>query len=343
MPALFLKLTAPIALSSLLWLAGGAAAQPAPPPYPPLRLAGPASAQPPVVPAPAPAPVVAPAPAPAPGQAVAPVAPPAPVAAQPADATGAPGAPVAPVAPIAPVAPAGVAPPPSLPPPPALTPSGQLVEQPAPAAAPEGPAAQSPRGPSSLPPPSAPPMKHVPRAFGLAAGWAYTPSNSLPLSPAGYPALTPMGVSIDARFGWQVSGLQRGWPVWVGFMSSFFYYSAGNNLNDALGLDYGIFVKHALFPGPRVRLFLAYGLGAAQVWVRNVGGRGIGHVTRLSAGIDVHLRRSVHLSLEFAYKFVNLPSFAVSAGADPARPAESDPPDYGFQSLNLLAGVWFGR
>lgn len=332
MPALSLKLTAPIALSSLLWLAGGASAQPAQPPYPPLRLAGPASAQPPAVPAPAP--VVAPAPAPAPGQAVAPVAPPAPVAAQPIDATA---APVGPVGPGAPTAPVDAAQPPSLPPPPALTPSGQIVEQPVPAPAPEGPAAQSPRGPSSLPPPSAPPMKHVPRAFGLAAGWAYTPSNSLPLSPAGYPALTPMGVSIDARFGWQVSGLQRGWPVWVGFMSSFFYYSAGNNLNDALGLDYGIFVKHALFPGPRVRLFLAYGLGAAQVWVRNVGGRGIGHVTRLSAGIDVHLRRSVHLSLEFAYKFVNLPSFAVD------QPAESDPPDYGFQSLNLLAGVWFGR
>ena len=73
--------------------------------------------------------------------------------------------------------------------------------------------------------------------------------------------------------------------------------------NDFLGMGYGIYVKHALWPRQRVRLFFAYGLGATQVWVRNVESRGIGHLTRLAVGMDVHLHKWLQLTFEFSYRF----------------------------------------
>jgi hypothetical protein len=164
-------------------------------------------------------------------------------------------------------------------------------------------------------------------------GWTYTPSNSLPLSTAAS-VLTPMGVDIDGRFGWQVGGIGSGWPAWVGFMAGFFYYVGNQGISDSFGIDYGIFAKHSLFPGPRIRLFVGYGLGVAQVWVKDLDGRGIGHVTRLSAGMDTKISEKVHFTVEFAYKFVMLPSFAT---------ATSPAANYDFQSLNVLGGLWFGR
>ena len=204
--------------------------------------------------------------------------------------------------------------PPSLPPPPLYPGPGVPVAAPA--------AAKPPA-----------PRKHVPRAGSIAVGWTYTPSNSLPLSTATN-VFTPSGVNVDARFGWQIGGIDAGWPSWIGFMAGFFYYVGDSAISDSLGLDYGLFLKHGLFPGRRVRLFISYGLGAAQVWVKGIPGHGIGHVTRLSAGFDTRLTPHVHLTVEFAYKFVMLPFFATG---------QSDAPDYSFQSLNLLAGLWFGR
>ena len=205
--------------------------------------------------------------------------------------------------------------PPTLPPPP-------LYPGPGVQAAPAAPAAK----------PSAP-RKHVPRAGSIAVGWTYTPSNSLPLSTVTN-VFTPSGVNVDARFGWQIGGIDAGWPSWIGFMAGFFYYAGDSAVSDSLGLDYGLFLKHGLFPGRRVRLFISYGLGAAQVWVKGLPGHGIGHVTRLSAGFDTRLTPHVHLTVEFAYKFIMLPYFAVGDNAAP---------DYSFQALNLLAGLWFGN
>ena len=62
--------------------------------------------------------------------------------------------------------------------------------------------------------------------------------------------------------------------------------------------------------------------------------RGIGHLTRLAVGMDVHLRKWLQLTFEFSYRFYNLPMLKL---------AETDALGYDFHSLNLQAGLWFGR
>lgn len=193
----------------------------------------------------------------------------------------------------------------------------------------------------TLPPP--PPFrpilisKAVPRALFLTVGWTYTPSNSLPLAqtPGDMRPQTLMGINIDGALLWQVRGFDGvSWPAWIGFMPSFYYYFGDGGQNDFLGMGYGIYVKHALWPRQRVRLFFAYGLGATQVWVRNIESRGIGHLTRLAVGMDVHLHKWLQLTFEFSYRFYNLPMLKV-AGSEVAG--------FDFHSLNLQAGLWFGR
>ena len=93
-----------------------------------------------------------------------------------------------------------------------------------------------------------------------------------------------------------------------------------------------LFAKHTIFPGRRFRPFLAYGLGAIQVWVRELGGRGIGHVTRLSLGLDTKLSERVALEFDLSYQFNILPSFAIE-GAEPRS--------FDFHSLSLTTGIWY--
>ena len=193
----------------------------------------------------------------------------------------------------------------------------------------------------TLPPP--PPIrpilisKAVPRAMFLTVGWTYTPSNSLPINstPGDMKPQTLNGINIDGALLWQVRGFDGiSWPAWIGFMPSFYYYFGDAGQRDFLGMGYGIYVKHALWPRERYRLFFAYGLGATQTWVRGLDSRGIGHLTRLAVGMDVHLRKWLQLTFEFSYRFYNLPMLKVN---------ETDAAGYDFHSLNLQAGLWFGR
>lgn len=230
------------------------------------------------------------------------------------------------------------------------------VQTPAPPPAAAAPAAAPPvapyasEAPPSLPPPPVyvpPPAPAsaaykepalidfiVPKAISLTAGWSYTPTNSLPLSTQN-PVQTPHGINVDAALLWQVRGFDGvRWPAWVGFMTGFLYYFGENGSYDTLGVDYGIYVKHALFPGRRARFFFGYGLGAAQVWIRGLDGRGVGHYTRLSIGADTHLWRWLHLTFEASYRFFNLPTFKFQ---------ESDSGGYDFHALCLMLGLWFGR
>ena len=182
-------------------------------------------------------------------------------------------------------------------------------------------------------PAPAAPMDRVPRLYSLTAGYAFTPKNDLPLA-ASDETFRPMGLAVEGRYGWQVSGLsgQRA-PAWLGISTSFFAHTRGAP-RTSLGVDYGLFVRHALFPGPRVRGFFAYGLGASQNFVRNVGGRGIGHMTALSLGVDIRLHGDLHATVELAYRFIIVPSFETEL--DRAR-------RYDFHALRLVAGVLFGR
>lgn len=83
-----------------------------------------------------------------------------------------------------------------------------------------------------------------------------------------------------------------------------------------------------------MRAFFGYGLGAAQVFVRGVDGRGIGHLTALSLGVDVRVAEERHVTLELSYRFVILPSFET---------ATSRPDRYDFHAIRLSAGIFLGR
>jgi hypothetical protein len=174
-------------------------------------------------------------------------------------------------------------------------------------------------------------MRTVPRSLGLAAGWVFSPISELPISPSGR-TVHPHGAALYGDFLWQVGGIDEGWPSYIGFLTQFSFYPAGGQRRHALSLEYGILVKHFVFPQRVVRPFVTYGLGATQVWVLDVRSRGIGHLTRLSLGLDMAVSRKVSLSVEMAYRIANLPTFAV---------AGSWGRSYDFHTLSALAGIHF--
>lgn len=210
---------------------------------------------------------------------------------------------------------------------------GGTVQSPAPQSVVPPPLSTSP--PLSTPPVVSPLLRHAPRVFSFTAGYVYVPLSQLPVSRTepGSVRSQQHGLRLDWKAGWQVGGFQSGWGSYVGFFAGFFYHFGGE-LADSLGINYGIFAKHTLFPSLRVRPFLAYGLGATQVWVRELEGRGIGHVTRLSAGLDTKVSERLAIEFELAYQFNILASFAV-----PPTP----PGSYDFHTLSLTAGIWYGR
>lgn len=176
------------------------------------------------------------------------------------------------------------------------------------------------------------PSRRAPRAYGLTFGYSYSARNRLPLEPTGEHA-RPSGLAFEGRYGWQVGGLGGGNAAWIGFQTSFFAHVAGAE-RSSLGLDYGLFVKHAFGDGLRARPYFGYGLGACQVFVRGVAGRGIGHLTGLVFGVDFRLREGTHVALELSYRLVVIPTF--ESGTEPARRQD-------FDALRLSAGIFFGN
>jgi hypothetical protein len=158
------------------------------------------------------------------------------------------------------------------------------------------------------------------------------PATKLPLHDSGE-MQRPMGLAVEARHLWQVRGLDGSTPAWLGFGASFLA-NVGSASRNSFLLDYGIFVRHALFPRARARPFVGYGLGATQVFVQEVAGRGIGHLTLLTIGTDVHVREMLHVTVELGYRFVVLPSFATAL--EPAR-------RYDTHGLRFIVGLFFGR
>jgi hypothetical protein len=175
-------------------------------------------------------------------------------------------------------------------------------------------------------------MDRVPRIIGLSVGWGWNTVNKLPVAKDGSKT-QPHGLSIFSDFLWQVGGLGGGWPSWLGFMAGFLYFPGSELRRDAFALEYGILVRHGLFPGHVLRPFASYGLGATQAWVTGVDSRGIGHLTRLSLGTDIVLSPSFTLSVEAAYKIINMPTFATTPGVIPGP--------YDFHTLSVLAGAHY--
>lgn len=211
---------------------------------------------------------------------------------------------------------------------------------PAPAAGPApapGSVAAAPASKDSPAPAAQPPvivLPHVPRLLGVAVGWGWNAVDKLPVSLDGSKQ-QPHGLSVFTDFLWQVGGIGSGWPSWIGFMAGFLYFPGSEGVRrDSYVLEYGVLVKHGLFPGHLFRPFLSYGLGATQAWVTGVKSRGIGHLTRLSFGTDIILTKVVSLSLELGYKLMMMPTFETTPNTIPGP--------YDFHTCTALAGVQFG-
>ena len=93
-------------------------------------------------------------------------------------------------------------------------------------------------------------------------------------------------------------------------------------------------MKHALFPRGRFRLYANYGLGAAQMWVRENNGRGVGHLTKLALGADIRLHRIVQTSIEVAYRYINIPLFS-----SPSNTVDG----FDLHAVGLTLGLWIGK
>lgn len=214
---------------------------------------------------------------------------------------------------------------------------------PAPVATPAAPApaaSPAPVAPVAAPTPATPPTptdgifvrKRTPRSIGLWLGWAWNAVNYLPMRPDGA-AVKPHGASFVFDYGWQVGGLRpNGWPTYVGFLLGTTFYPGMGDQRSALTLEYGLLVRHHLKPQWKVHPFLAYGLGAIQAWVFNVDGRGIGHLTRLSVGLEGKVHQKVRLAFELIYKIDPIRAFRVS---EPANPK------FDIHTLSAMFGVNF--
>jgi len=168
--------------------------------------------------------------------------------------------------------------------------------------------------------------------FAVTGAGSYAFRSELPLSANGR-TVRPWGVQVGGRFGWQVGGLAGGRASWIGFEMDV-ALQPGHDYRTSYALLYGLFAKHALTRHTRVRPYFAYGLGAGQVWVRDVDGRGIGHQTRVEFGLDVRRAEERQLTLALIYQAVIMPSLAR---------ADAPASDTSFHAVVLAMGVWFGK
>jgi hypothetical protein len=175
--------------------------------------------------------------------------------------------------------------------------------------------------------------RRVPRSIGLWLGWGWNAVNYLPLREDGAKT-KPHGASFVFDYGWQVGGLRPGgWPTYVGFLLGTTYYPGASDRRNALTLEYGILVRHHLAPRWKVHPFVAYGLGAIQAFVFGVEGRGIGHLTRLSVGVEGKVSQKVRLALELIYKIDPIRAFRVDS--------TMDNPKFDIHTLSAMFGVNF--
>jgi hypothetical protein len=188
---------------------------------------------------------------------------------------------------------------------------------------------------ADLPAPPAPraepAVEVVPRQFGLAVGWAHLPIDGLPDALV-EPRSLPHGLAAGAHALWQIAGLHRRWPVWIGPELSLDTFPATAVSRRVIALGGGLLIKHQLGRHRRWRPYLAYGLGAAGAWVKTLEGSESGLRSRVGLGTAVVLGDTTSLTLEFVYKHQALKTL---------RWDEASTLDYSFHTLTLLLGVVF--
>jgi hypothetical protein len=180
----------------------------------------------------------------------------------------------------------------------------------------------------SQPSPEVKLLNKTPKKIGLSLGWAYTYLDQLPNGKS-----RNQGLSTFSPYLWQIGGLHTGWSSWIGLLTGVDFFPDSLKDKHTLTLKYGVLIKHEVFPSFKISPFLSYGLGAMQVWVNQVRGRGISHYTRLSLGVDLAIDKSKDLSLEVVWSQQDIPYLQTDSSRDPTH--------LGFQSINMLLGIMF--
>ena len=156
--------------------------------------------------------------------------------------------------------------------------------------------------------------------------------DNLPDALVPVPRPLPNGVAADAHMLWQIAGLGRRWPTWIGPQLGLDVFPATPVSRRVIALGYGFRVKHQFGRHPRVRPFLSYGLGAAQTWVKTIPAREVGHQTQVRLGVAVPVAATTSLTLALVYTHRGLATF---------RWDDAGTTSYSFHTIGLSAGVAF--
>lgn len=176
------------------------------------------------------------------------------------------------------------------------------------------------------------PLELVPRQFGLELGWSNLAIDNLPDALIPDPRPHPHGVSSGAHVLWQIAGLSRRWPTWIGPLIGLDVFPSTPVSRRVIAASYGFQLRHQFGRLPRVRPFLSYGVGAVQSWVKTIPGREIGHQIRASFGSAFPIAKRSSLTFAFVYKYQGQATF---------RWDEAGTLAYNFHTVGLLAGVTF--
>jgi len=202
------------------------------------------------------------------------------------------------------------------------------VSSPAPKVSSSGPSGQ--RGRPAKSSRSGGAIELVPRQFGLELGWSNLAIDNLPDALISEPRPHPHSVSSGARVLWQIAGLSRRWPTWIGPLIGLDVFPASPVSRRVIAASYGFQFKHQLGRQPRVRPFFSYGVGAVQSWVKTIPGREIGHQLRASFGSAFPVAKRSALTLAFVYKYQGLATFRWDDAGTLA---------YNFHTVGLVAGI----
>jgi len=172
----------------------------------------------------------------------------------------------------------------------------------------------------------------VPRQFGAALGWSYLAHDTLPDALVSDPRPRPHGVALDTHVLWQIAGLSRRWPTWIGPQLGLDVFPATPVTRRVIALGYGFRIKHQLGRHPWFHPYLSYGVGAVLPWVKTIPGRGIGHQTRISLGTAVPIGGLTSLTLALVYKHQGLATF---------RWDDAGTLSYSFHTVGVLLGIAF--
>ncbi|HFE45781.1 MAG TPA: hypothetical protein ENJ18_09885, partial [Nannocystis exedens] len=172
----------------------------------------------------------------------------------------------------------------------------------------------------------------VPRQFALALGWSNIAIDNLPDALITDPRPHPNGVATFTHVLWQIAGLSRRWPTWLGPQLSLDVFPASPVSRRVIALGYGVLIKHQFGRHPRIRPYLSYGIGAVQTWVKTIPSREIGQQTRVELGVAFPVSQTTSITVSGIYRHQGLATFFFDGAGTLS---------YNFHTFGALLGIIF--